>query len=96
MGARKPWASAGAVGLCLLLWLAALADGYPVKPSPPQDNATPEELAQYFAALRHYLNLVTRQRYGKRENPGALVSELLFGDSGDLNSRLRSEATYSW
>ncbi|XP_030364593.1 peptide YY-A-like [Strigops habroptila] len=74
---RWPWL--GAVALCVLLGLAPLVAAYPPKPPSPGDDASPEEVAKYFSALRHYINLVTRQRYGKRAE--ALVSGLLLGTS---------------
>ncbi|XP_064030522.1 peptide YY-like isoform X2 [Pogoniulus pusillus] len=89
----RAWHVLAAVALCALLCLDVLAAAYPPKPESPGDDASPEELARYFSALRHYINLVTRQRYGKRANPEAAVLELLRGASSD---RSRFDDDSAW
>ncbi|XP_054505631.1 peptide YY-like [Agelaius phoeniceus] len=86
----RPWRALVAVSLCVLLCLAA---AYPPKPESPGEDASPEEMARYFSALRHYINLVTRQRYGKRGSPGTEGTELLLGTGSD---RSRFDDDSSW
>ncbi|XP_039224345.1 transmembrane protein 101 isoform X1 [Crotalus tigris] len=90
----KSWPLVIAMALCILFCLATFVDAYPPKPESPGENASPEEMAKYLADLRHYINLVTRQRYGKRSIPGSLMSELVFGDNS--NTRSRFDDSYMW
>ncbi|NXH22407.1 PYYA protein, partial [Bucco capensis] len=89
----RAWRVLVTVTLCAMLCLGTLAAAYPPKPESPGDDASPEEMAKYFSALRHYINLVTRQRYGKRASPEATVLELLLGASSD-SSRYDDDSTW--
>ncbi|KAL2764941.1 peptide YY isoform 2 precursor [Daubentonia madagascariensis] len=86
---RRPWPAMATALLALLACLGALVDAYPIKPEAPGEDASPEELNRYYTSLRHYLNLVTRQRYGKRDSPDALLSKMLFPDGEDRPVRSR-------
>lgn len=55
-----------ALVVCLLVCWSGFADAYPPKPERPQSNASPEEWAKYHTAVRHYINLITRQRSVQR------------------------------
>lgn len=59
----KSWMMLAALVVCLLVCLSSFADAYPPKPESPGSNASPEEWAKYHAAVRHYVNLITRQRW---------------------------------
>uniref|UniRef100_A0A670J7C1 Peptide YY n=1 Tax=Podarcis muralis TaxID=64176 RepID=A0A670J7C1_PODMU len=65
----KPWPLVIAVTLCVLFCLGTLVDAYPPKPESPGEDASPEEMAKYFSALRHYINLVTRQSIPSNISP---------------------------
>ncbi|XP_006174282.1 peptide YY [Camelus ferus] len=93
---RRPWPAMVTVLLALLVCLGALVDAYPAKPEAPGEDASPEDLSRYYASLRHYLNLVTRQRYGKRDSPEALLSKLLFLDREDRPVKSQPEGVYMW
>ncbi|EPY88873.1 Pancreatic prohormone [Camelus dromedarius] len=58
--------------VALLLQPPLGARGAPLEPVYPGDDATPEQMAQYAAELRRYINMLTRPRYGKRDKEGTL------------------------
>nr|E2E4L2.1 RecName: Full=Goannatyrotoxin-Vere1; AltName: Full=Venom peptide YY-like; Flags: Precursor [Varanus eremius]ADK39293.1 goannatyrotoxin-Vere1 [Varanus eremius] len=98
IASMKPWPLVMVAALCILFCLGTLVDAYPTKPESPGPDATPEELAEYMTKIRQYINLVTRQRYGKRSSPETLMSELIFGENSnsDHSSRSRFDDSYMW
>ncbi|KAL2764943.1 pancreatic prohormone isoform 2 precursor [Daubentonia madagascariensis] len=60
--------------VALLLQPPLGVQGAPLEPVYPGDNATPEQMAQYVAELRRYINMLTRPRYGKRDKEDTLDS----------------------
>ncbi|XP_005907735.2 peptide YY [Bos mutus] len=96
MSGRRSWPAMATVLLTLLVCLGELVDAYPAKPQAPGEHASPDELNRYYTSLRHYLNLVTRQRFGKRDFSEALLSILLFPDREDPPVKSRPEGAYLW
>ncbi|KAG7261143.1 hypothetical protein CRUP_010708 [Coryphaenoides rupestris] len=93
----SPWLSAAILLSCgLLLCWSGDADAYPPKPESPGSNAAAADWARYHTALRHYVNLITRQRYGKRATPEQEVAWLLFGSNSDRDTEPRSEYIDQW
>uniref|UniRef100_A0A8C3B3S6 Uncharacterized protein n=1 Tax=Cyclopterus lumpus TaxID=8103 RepID=A0A8C3B3S6_CYCLU len=57
----RSWMTLAALVACLLVCLSSFADAYPPQPESPGSNASSEDWAKYHAAVRHYVNLITRQ-----------------------------------
>ncbi|XP_024140129.1 peptide Y [Oryzias melastigma] len=92
----RSWAMLAALVLCLLVCLSSLADAYPPKPESPGSNASPKDWENYQAAVRHYVNLITRQRYGKRSSPEQAAAWLLFGADSSQDAEPRSDYVEPW
>ncbi|XP_026083969.1 pro-neuropeptide Y-like [Carassius auratus] len=74
----------------VVMWIVTVTDSYPYTP----DTAIPaEDMTRYYTALRHYIKLITRQRFGKRSSPEPMfMSQLLRGTQESIPDSTYDEA----
>uniref|UniRef100_A0A3B3SBR8 Neuropeptide Y n=1 Tax=Paramormyrops kingsleyae TaxID=1676925 RepID=A0A3B3SBR8_9TELE len=84
------------VAFCAVYCVCVLADAFPSIPARPGESALPKDLTKYYSALRHYINLITRQRYGKRSRLDTLFPEVVVKDGIENSPVLRYDQPLAW
>ncbi|XP_053944593.1 pancreatic hormone-like [Cuculus canorus] len=69
------WPSLLLLACALVLLVGHRSTASPEQPTYPGDDAPVEDLVRFYNDLQQYLNVVTRQRYGKRSGSRALGEE---------------------
>ncbi|ROL49883.1 Pro-neuropeptide Y [Anabarilius grahami] len=88
-----------------VMWIVTVTDAYPYTP----DTVIPaEDMTKCYTALRHYIKLITRQRYGKRNSPEPMflslllretpgsIPELTYEEADNEHDSIRTELAYPW
>uniref|UniRef100_A0A8C1M7J8 Neuropeptide Y n=1 Tax=Cyprinus carpio TaxID=7962 RepID=A0A8C1M7J8_CYPCA len=91
--------------LSAVMWIMTITDAYPYT----TDTDIPaEDMTKYYTALRHYIKLITRQRYGKRSSPEPMFLSLLlretqesipestYDEAGTEHDKIRLKEISSW
>lgn len=92
----RSWVMLAALVVCVLLCWSSLADAYPPKPQAPGKNATKEDWEKYRLDLTRYVNLITRQRYGKRATVEQVLGRLLYGTDSSRDFEPRVDYSDEW
>ncbi|XP_067305867.1 pro-neuropeptide Y-like isoform X2 [Pseudorasbora parva] len=74
-----------------VMWIVTVTDAYPFT----SDTVIPgEDMTRYYSALRNYIKLITRQRYGKRNSPEHRFQSLLLrATPGSIPETTNEEAS---
>ncbi|XP_013374654.1 PREDICTED: pancreatic prohormone [Chinchilla lanigera] len=95
MAAARRCLSLLLLGTCVALLLPG-ARGAPLEPVYPGDNATPEQMAQYAAEMRRYINMLTRPRWAQGPWLSAILPLPSPGPQGSPRAAGRMAPTCKW